>query len=267
MSHQSFYNNSVVWRPDTCTVPKHMLIDANAAPMDEVWRFIKTCVAVWLSKWNVWSYRQEDISELEQSCYARTYSTLVYKVKTGSYKRNLSFYLNVRSCAWSSVATEVRAWIPKIKNKLNLVNIEKPVVGSSDLRMIDTLSASPAWKTEAETKDICNERHRCKLPDKVTQRNAQTLRRYVDADYNTYLDDCEEFHITSILSLDEYIKSNYTDEEYQIYMTNTDTVEYRRERRRKQREAAKKSNYAHYDLHKERCREVMRRLREKKKDR
>lgn len=218
-----------------------------------------------MAKWNIWSYRREDIDELEQNIYCHCYFLLVWRIRNGRYNRKYSFYLNVRSCAMSTVASEVRSWIPKIKNKLNLVNIEKSVVGTESLRLIDTLSAKPTWKTAGETKEICNERHRREIPEKVTQRNAQTLRRYIDADYASYLDDCEEFGIVDKLTLDEYIKSNYTDEEYQIYMTNTDTVEYRRERRRKQKEAASKSNYAHYDIHKERAREAMRRFRAKQK--
>lgn len=265
MSHQSFYNNSVVWRPDTTTVPKHMLIDPNAAPMDEVWRFVKTCCQVFMAKWCIWSYRQEDIDELEQNIYCHCFFLLVWRIRNKRYNRKYSFYLNVRSCAMSTVASEVRSWIPKIKNKLNLVNIEKTVSGSDELRLIDTLSAKPTWKTAGEMKEIHNSKRYKGLPDKVTQKNAQTLRRYIDADYNAYLDDCEEFAVMHRLTQDEYIKQNYTDEEYQIYKTNTDTVEYRRERRRKQREAAKKSNYAHYDLHKERAREAMRRFRAKQK--
>ena len=263
MSHQSLYNHSVVWRPDTCTVPKHMLIDPQAKPMDEVWRFVKTCCQVFMAKWRVWSYRKEDIDELEQNIYMHCYFLLVWRVRNGRYNRQYSFYHNVRSCAMSTVASEVRAWLPKIKDKLNNVDIECRVVGSegSGVRLIDTLSAKPAWKTPGEAKD---RRHSC-LPDKVTQREAKTLRRYIDADYNAYLDDCEEFGISSRLSLQEYIQSNYTDEEYRIYVTNTDTVEYRRERRRKQREAANRANYEHYDVHKERCREAMRRLRARNK--
>lgn len=174
----------------------------------------------------------------------------------------------------STVSSEIRAWLPKIKTKLNLVNIEKTVEGTETLRLIDTLSERPQWKTPGETKEICNGRRYRDLPDKITQKNAQTLRRYIDADYNAYLDDCEEFGVTHILTQDEYIKQNYTDEEYQIYYTDTDTLEYRRaykakcrdeKRRRKQIEAATRSNYAHYDLHKARCREAMRKLRAKKK--
>ena len=261
----SIYNYHTVYRPISVTVPKNMLIRADASPRDEIYRFIRTLVLVYLAKWKAWSYREEDMEELVSNCLMHCYFLLVWRVKHGRYRKDLSFYLNVRSCAMSTVASEYRSWLPKIKNKLSLVNIEKSVVGTESLRLIDTLSERPQWKTPGETKEICNGRRYRDLPDKVTQKNAQTLRRYIDADYNAYLDDCEEFHVTSILSLDDYIKSNYTDEEYQIYKTNTDTVEYRRERRRKQREAAKKSNYAHYDLHKERAREAMRRYRERKK--
>lgn len=277
LTRSSLYNYHTVYRPITVTVPRNMLIRADASPRDEIYRFIRTLVLVYLAKWKAWSYREEDMEELIANCLTHCYFLLVWRVKHGRYRKDLSFYLNVRSCAMSTVASEYRSWLPKIKDKLNNVNIEQRVVGSDErgIRLIDTLSAKPAWKTSGETKEICNERRR-KLPYKVTQKNAQTLRRYIDADYAAYIDDCEEFCISTRLTLDEYIKSNYSDEEYQIYMTNTDTVEYRRKykakcrdekRRRKQIEAAKKSNYAHYDLHKARCREAMRKLRERRKDR
>ena len=275
LTRSSLYNYHTVYRPITVTVPKNMLIRADASPRDEIYRYIKTCVLVYLAKWQVWSYREEDIDELIANCLMHCYFLLVWRVKHGRYRKDLSFYLNVRSCAMSTVASEVRSWLPRIKDKLNLVNIEQRVVGSDErgVRLIDTLSARPAWKTSGETKEICNERRR-KLPYKVMQKNAQTLRRYIDADYNAYLDDCDEFSVTHILTQDEYIKQNYTDEEYRIYYTDTDTLEYRRaykatcrdeRRRRKQIEAATRSNYAHYDIHKARCRESMRKLRERKK--
>ena len=160
-----------------------MLIDSNAKPMDEVWRFIRTCCCVWLAKWNVWSYNQEDIDELEQSCYGRTFYTLVYKVQTNKYKKNLSFYLNVRSCAWSSVATEVRNWLPRIQNKLNNVNIDKVIgrdASHSELHLIDTLSERPIWRTSSEY----NQRKKKELSlANATQKDACTVRRIIDNDY------------------------------------------------------------------------------------
>lgn len=270
MSHQSFYNNSVVWRPDTCTVPKHMIIDANAAPMDEVWRFVRTCCQVFMAKWKIWSYSKDDIDELEQNIYMHCYFLLVWRVRNGRYNRLYSFYHNVRSCAMSTVSSEIRAWLPKIKDKLNNVNIEQRVVGADErgIRLIDTLSARPTWRTSAEFKNKPKE-----LPDVLTQKDASTLRRVIDNDYYSYLDDCEEFCVENVLSEDEFIRNNYSDREYEIYHTHTDDAEYRRkykakcraERRRKQIEAATRSNYAHYDLHKARCREAMRKLRAKKK--
>lgn len=261
----SIYNYHTVYRPISVTVPKNMLIRADASPRDEIYRFVRTLVLVYLAKWKAWSYREEDMEELVSNCLMHCYFLLMWRVKHGRYRKDLSFYLNVRSCAMSTVASEYRSWLPKIKNKLSLVNIEHRVVGTEELRLIDTLSSKPQWKTIGEMKEIHNSKRYKGLPNKVTQREAQTLRRYIDADYNAYLDDCEEFGVTHRLTQDEYIKQNYTDEEYQIYMTNTDTAEYRRERRRKQREAANKANYAHYDVHKERCKEAMRKLRERKK--
>ena len=262
LTRSSLYNYNTVFRPISVTVPKHMLIRADASPRDEIYRFVKTCVLVYLAKWQVWSYREEDIEELIANCLMHCYFLLVWRVRHGRYRKDLSFYLNVRSCAMSTVASEVRAWLPKIKDKLNNVDIEQRVVGTEErgIRLIDTLSARPAWRTSAEFKN-----KRKELPENLTQKDACILRRVIDSDYYSYLDDCDEFGIGNVLSEDEFIRNNYSDREYVIYHTHTDDAEYRRERRQKQKEAATKSNYAHYDLHKERCREAMRKLREKKK--
>lgn len=262
MSYRSQLNGATVYRPDKVTVPKHMLIDPQAKPMDEVWRFIRTCCAVWLAKWNVWSYQQEDVDELEQNIYMHCYYLLVWRVRHDRYNRKYSFYNNVRSCAMSTVASEVRSWLPKIKDKLNNVNIEQRIVGTEErgIRLIDTLSEKPAWRTSSEFKKKPQE-----LPDVLTQKDASTLRRVIDSDYYCYLDDCEEFGVENVLSIDEFIRNNYSDRAYEIYHTDSSSTEYRRNRRLKQREAATKSNYAHYEIHKARCREAMRKLRARKK--
>lgn len=269
LTRSSLYNYHTVYRPITVSVPKNMLIRADASPRDEIYRFIKTCVLVYLAKCGAWSYREEDIDELIANCLMHCYFLLVWRVKHGRYRKDLSFYLNVRSCAMSTVSSEYRSWLPRIKDKLNNVNIEQRVVGSDErgVRLIDTLSAKPAWRTSAEFKNKPKE-----LPDVLTQRDANILRRVIDNDYYSYLDDCEEFGI-DVLSIDEFIRNNYSDREYEIYHTDSSSTEYRRaykakcrdERRRKQIEVATRSNYAHYDIHKARCREAMRRLREKRK--
>ena len=225
---------------------------------------------MWLAKWNVWSYRQEDVDELEQNIYMHCYFLLVWRVRHGRYNRKFSFYHNVRSCAMSTVSSEIRSWLPRIKDKLNNVDIEQRVVGSDErgIRLIDTLSAKPALRTSAEFKKKPQE-----LPDVLTQKDASMLRRVIDNDYYSYLDDCEEFGVENVLNIDEFIRNNYSDEAYEIYHTDSSSTVYRREykakcredRRRKQIEAATRSNYAHYDIHKARCREAMRRLRERKK--
>lgn len=262
LTRSGLYYYNTVYRPINVSVPKPMLIRADASPRDEIYRFVRTCVLVYLARWQVWSYREEDIEELISNCLMHCYYLLMWRVRHGRYRKDLSFYLNVRSCAMSSVSSEIRSWLPRIKDKLNNVNIEQRVVGSDErgIRLIDTLSARPAWRTSAEFKNKPRT-----LPDVLTQKDASMLRRVIDSDYYSYLDDCEEFQVENVLSIDEFIRNNYSDREYEIYHTDSASTEYRRNRRLKQREAAKKSNYDHYDIHKARCREAMRKLRTKKK--
>ena len=123
-------NGRPCWRPTYYDVSKRsMLIRADADPKDEIRRFIVTCVSVWLTRYGAWSYDKEKLEELEQECYYRTYKLLCDKVRSNEYRRDLSFYLNVRSCAWSSVSHVYKDWVDEQRTAMEQVSIYDTIPG------------------------------------------------------------------------------------------------------------------------------------------
>ena len=88
----------IVWWPDRVDIGyKAMLIRADASPREEIWRFIKTLVSIFLTKYRAWAYEREDMEELINYKYSEKYilnSTESHFVKNTSKKKyNEYFYI------------------------------------------------------------------------------------------------------------------------------------------------------------------------------
>lgn len=232
---QYIYNRKV-WVPTRTTVPKEMLIDPKAAPMDEVWRFIKTSTSVWLAKSHVWSYSKEIIDDLEASCWSRAYFNLLMLVRKGKYRRDLSFYKNVRGCCWAATGTELQLWHPRQKQALACFDIDAVIDHTEGLRVSDTLIQRRVLRNDYDVRTSKNQLKRKSFKD--SKNKPTTIRSIISTDYTKYTDDCLEYNIAPI-SIDEFIRENYSDEERKLYYLRSDSPEYKAIRHQRLREKKK----------------------------
>lgn len=237
----------VVWWPDRVNIGhKAMLIRADASPRDEIWRFIKTIVSIFLTKYKAWSYEREDMEELEQMCYTAAYCRLLYIVRTGQYRKDLSFYLNVRSAVYSTCYSTYNVWLRDIRARMDLVDGTAPLTSDDhNLATLFDLKASesvPRLRTDSEynTSKITDWHNAIR---KVDQQ--RILNESIVDDYSRYCEDCAELGIEPVDKV-TFVCKNCTQEEHELlqyepakrtqynrkYMQKLKSDPVRRERRR-----------------------------------
>lgn len=206
----------VVWWPDRVDIGyKAMLIRADASPRDEIWRFIKTLVSIFLTKYKAWAYARDDMEELEQMCYTSAYCRLLRIVRTGQYRRDLSFYLNVRSAVLGTCFNTYKVWLRDLQDRANLIDGTAPLVDEDhnnatyfDLKAADKV---PKLRTESE--------YRTKITDwrDAIRKCAQQriLNESIVDDYSRYCEDCEELGVEPVDKI-AFICNSYTGEEHEL---------------------------------------------------
>ena len=193
-----------------------MLINPAAKPMDEVHRFLSITVNIFLNKSHVWTYTREDMEDIFQACYMVAFRRLLEKVRKGTYRRDLSFYLNCRSCAWSAVSPTLAVLLPRIQRSHDLASLYDSVPGcggNEKKTYAEVISNKPCWRTVGE---IHREQTKKRYPAKNLHR---VWRNEIDAEYYEYLDDCSDYSVEP-LSKNDYIQENYEDWEYELYFYN-----------------------------------------------
>lgn len=206
----------VVWWPDRVDIGyKTMLIRADASPRDEIWRFIKTLVSIFLTKYKAWSYDRDDMEELEQMCYTSAYCRLLRIVRTGQYRKDLSFYLNCRSAVLGTCFNTYKVWLRDMQERANLIDGTAPLVDEDhnhatyfDLKAADKV---PKLRTDAE--------YKVKLTDwrKAIRKTDQQriLKETMTDDYSRYCEDCEELGVEPVDKI-AFVCNSYTGEEHEL---------------------------------------------------
>lgn len=170
-----------------------MLIDPNAKPLDEVWRFLRACVDVWLSKMRIYSYSKELMEDLETDAMCESYRYLVSRVVDGTYKRDLSFYLNCRSAAWTGCKSAADKYYARQKREEGLCSIYDKV-SDTEIRLVDTLVGRNKLMTESDWKTVYKERSRgYKQP---TRKDVIERQRWED--YFKYVEECVELGVDEL---------------------------------------------------------------------
>lgn len=170
-----------------------MLIDPNAKPLDEVWRFIRACVDVWLSKMRIYSYSKELMEDLEIDAMCESYRYLVSRVADGTYKRDLSFYLNCRSAAWTGCKSAADKYYARQKREEGLCSIYDKV-SDTEIRLVDTLVGRNKLMTESDWKTVYKERSKgYKQP---TRKDVLERQRWED--YFKYVEECVELGVDEL---------------------------------------------------------------------
>ena len=217
MAHSMIKHGQIVWWPDRVNIGhKAMLIRADASPREEIWRFIKTLVSIFLTKYRAWAYEREDMEELEAMCYTAAYCRLLYIVRTGQYRRDLSWYLNVRSAVYSTCYATYNIWLRDIRARMNFVDGTEPLTSEDhNLVSLFDLKASesvPKLRTDSEysTSKITDWHEAIRKCDQQ-----RILNESIVDDYSRYCEDCEELGVEPIDKVTFVIKS-YTNEEHDL---------------------------------------------------
>lgn len=181
-----------MYTTDWVSVGKNMLIDPNLTPRENIAKFVNACSLVWLSKYRLYSEDPADIDELEQDARCATMTALLIKVRTGEYRRDLSFYLNVRSCAWSVISNIVRLYKRKMELKKPVEPIDA-VIDHEHCTLLDITAAHqvPKLRTEGEFR-----------------KDHTRINRVLQDAYDDYVGDCEELGISSG-SYQDWVRKNF----------------------------------------------------------
>lgn len=261
MAHKMMKNGYLVWWPDQVNIGhKKMLIDPNAAPLDEVWRFLHTIVSIFLTGYKAWAKTKDDMEELEQMCYAAAYYRLRMIVLRGLYRRDLSFYLNCRSAVLATCFNTYNVWLRDMRRKNDLVCGDDPVLDDEHCMTtyFDMRSA------EEVPKLITDSEYRGK--DKITDwREAQTpaaktriANETAEDEYSRYCENCLEMGVEPIDKI-AFITQNFDEESQEVMKRETCNSQYvyqaryRRLHKTDPEWRKKQQDYQHmyYALHKE----------------
>lgn len=182
-----------------------MLINPEAKPLDEVWRFLKACVDVWLSKMKIYSYSKELMEDLETDALCESYLYLVRRVSDGSYRKDLTFYLNCRSAAWTGCKSAADKYYARHKRDEGLCSIYDKVA-DSDVRLVDMLAGRNKLMTESDWKTLYKERGKGYKPS--TRRDAVERQRWDE--YFRYVEECVELGVDE-LSFEQFTSREQLD--------------------------------------------------------
>lgn len=223
------------WYPTYYNISnKKMLIDPNKSPTENIWWFVEVCCGIWLRKYRIYSYDKGAIEDLEQSCRLNCYFRLRKHVLEGTYRRDLSFYLNVRGAAFGSVPDTIRCWKLRyidIPNKLIAMDtpIDGPTVKSEELTIADTLASDKITKLCLSTDKTIHYHAQHWTDLKRQYDKCAWLKRDTGEQYAKYCEDCEELGVAPV-SYETYIANNLTDEEQEIIRyERSDKAKYQHE--------------------------------------
>lgn len=216
------------WLPDTVTASRELTkLRPCEHMLEEAWRICKICTSVWLCAMGVYANSREEMEDIEQRVLIKTYTNLLYKVRTKTYSLERSFYLNVRSCAWSAVGELAHERRAK-KRQAKVVALGRIDSGLEE-GWLATLAAHtvPKLRTDgdcrAQSSQYQNEKNRqraieaggktLELYEKYHQASIKRWTpKYREDAYWDYVADCAEFGIEAV-SMDEFLRINYEEAE------------------------------------------------------
>lgn len=196
MAVETYRNGRVAYIPNKIVV-KRMLIDPKASPRDEIWRFLKVCVSVWLNKSRVWSYSEDNILDLESACLIRSYSNLLKLVREGKYNRKLSFYLNCRGCAWAAVSNCLSAYFTQVRRNKNICSTDVEI--EEGIPLISFITKNLTYYTNTE-RPLSSYKF-------AKKRDIEAQKRLYD-DWLRVVEDCEEMGLEGPESFEKWASHN-----------------------------------------------------------
>ena len=211
-----YYKVKDIWVPDMVTANRETtrLVDCPNL-LENCWRLIYISCSVWLNKYRVFAYSKEEMEDIEHDAQIRAYVYLLEKVRSGSYRRDLSLYLNIRSCCQCAVGMYVHTChTEKFKANRNTISLAH-VDAENGEGWLSTLASEsvPRMMTAWDAIQASKNRTRKPISDDcpINVRKASSTRveaRRRDEAYNEYVEDCVELGIDYI-SRDDFEQSNY----------------------------------------------------------
>lgn len=210
------------WYPDYVTIGyRKIRLDPAKTPMENLWEVIRVSCSIWLAKYRVYAYSREAIEELEQELQMRTFLRLRDHVWRGTYRKDLSLYLNVRSAAWGVCSNVIKLWKDTniIEPSLTL-DIDRPIDnpnrGPNDSAMTlgETFASHlvPKLWTVSDGKLQSSYRQGKKHSLDEVERGSkdyhQVWRAITEEQYDYYLQSCEDYGLEP-LSHDDFIAKNF----------------------------------------------------------
>ena len=202
MAVETYIHGRVAYIPDKLVV-KRMLIDPKASPKDEIWRFLRVCVNVWLNKSRVWSYSEDDIRDLESACLVLAYRNLLKLVREGKYNRKVSFYLNCRGCAWSAVSNRLSAYFTQVKRNKKICSTDVEI--EDGIPIISSISFANTFLTDSD--DYANRERPLSSYKYAKSRDIEAQKRLYDS-WLRVVEDCEEMGLEGPESFEKWALKN-----------------------------------------------------------
>lgn len=208
------------WYPDYVNIGyRKIKLDPAKTPMENLWEVIRITCSIWLAKFRVYAYSREAIEELEQEFQLRTFLRLRDHVWKGTYRKDLSLYLNVRSAAWGCCSDTIRIWKQRnITIPNSTVSLDTPVKDQNpdggNLTIGDSIASHevPRLRTRYDITKNCEARCNKRLTlDDVefgTSGYPQVWRAVTEAEWDYYLQSCSEFGLEPI-SKEEFLEKNF----------------------------------------------------------
>lgn len=202
MAVETYIHGRVAYIPDKIIINR-MLIDPKASPKDEIWRFLKACVSVWLNKSRVWSYSEDDIRDLESACLVLSYRNLLKLVREGKYNRKVSFYLNCRGCAWSAVSNCLSAYFTQARRNKKICSTDVEI--EEGIPLISSISVANTFLTD--TDDYANRERPLSSYKYAKSREIEAQKRLYDS-WLRVVEDCEEMGLEGPESFEKWVLNN-----------------------------------------------------------
>ena len=202
MAVETFIHGRTAYIPDKIVVQR-MLIDPKASPKDEIWRFLKVCVNVWLNKSRVWSYSEDDIRDLESACLVLAYRNLLKLVREGKYNRKVSFYLNCRSCAWSAVSNRLSVYFTQVRRNKKICSTDVEI--QEGLPIINSISFANTFLTDSD--DYAHRERPLSSYKYAKSREIEAQKRLYD-DWLRVVEACEEMGLEGPESFEKWALNN-----------------------------------------------------------
>jgi len=219
-----------IWKTDRITLRGKFRLDPQKSPMENLWACIRIQASIWLAKYKVYSLDgPEEVDDLFYSLCLAIFLELRRRVWDGTYNRNFSLYLNVRSCAWSKTGSLLKKWKEEQDKVHSTLNLDQLLLGDPDSSLktlADTVSYEEGRLSYVSDHEANNRRcadyrarHRAKVANTLVYKQKseamlRAMQKVRDAkeqqdEYERYVSDCEFFGIEERLDYESFVRQNY----------------------------------------------------------